>query len=150
MIWEHCSKYCCALQKDQGHSCHGDDDLISLYVFGEEEDHLTSEAERNGGVVQYEKVKHHHHKDLQLARLKSFVNVRPQTCVVPTLTAVIKVFTVLCIYYLIWFLFSFSWDIWHHPSPQCVVRGITYLGADQLLGQYSLVFEVLRLNYRFT
>ncbi|XP_052816368.1 kinesin-like protein KIF28 isoform X3 [Mya arenaria] len=51
-----------------------DDDLISLFVFGEEEDDLHNEAERNGGVVHYERVKHHHHKDLPLARSQSFVN----------------------------------------------------------------------------
>jgi len=49
--------------------------LISLYVFGEEEEDLTTEAENNGGVVTYDKVKHHHYKDMHLSRSKSFENV---------------------------------------------------------------------------
>jgi hypothetical protein len=52
-----------------------EEDLISLYVFGEDEGELHTEAEQNGGVVQYEKVKHHHHKDIQLVRSHSFTNV---------------------------------------------------------------------------
>ncbi|XP_060596414.1 kinesin-like protein KIF28 [Ruditapes philippinarum] len=51
-----------------------EEDLISLYVFGEDEGELHTEAEQNGGVVQYEKVKHHHHKDIQLVRSHSFTN----------------------------------------------------------------------------
>lgn len=52
-----------------------DDDLISLYVFGEEESDLHIEAEQNGGVIQYDKVKHHHHKDIPLVRSHSFLDV---------------------------------------------------------------------------
>ena len=52
-----------------------DDDLISLYVFGEDEDDLTDEAERNGGVVQYARVRHHHHADIPLTRAKSLSDV---------------------------------------------------------------------------
>ncbi|XP_052232106.1 kinesin-like protein KIF28 isoform X2 [Dreissena polymorpha] len=53
-----------------------EDDVISIYAFGEEEDDLCNEAEQNGGMITYEKVKHLHHKDLQLTRSKSFMDVR--------------------------------------------------------------------------
>ena len=52
-----------------------EDDLISLYVFGEEEDALTDEAEKNGGIISYSLVKKHHYKDIPLTRAKSFNRV---------------------------------------------------------------------------
>ena len=52
-----------------------EDDLISLYVFGEEEQSLSAEAEQNNGVVNYSLVKRHHYKDIPLTRAKSFNRV---------------------------------------------------------------------------
>ena len=49
-----------------------EDDLISLYVFGEEEQALNDEAEKNDGIVSYNLVKNHHYKDIPLTRAKSF------------------------------------------------------------------------------
>lgn len=31
-------------------------DLVSLYVFGEDEETLSSDAQKNGGIVKYDKV----------------------------------------------------------------------------------------------
>ena len=52
-----------------------EDDLISLYVFGEDEQTLSAEAEQNNGVVSYSLVKRHHYKDIPLTRAKSFNRV---------------------------------------------------------------------------
>lgn len=53
-----------------------EDDTVSLFVFGEEEVELSSEAEKNAGVVPYEKVAKHHYADLQLYSGKSSVSPR--------------------------------------------------------------------------
>ncbi|KAL4235255.1 hypothetical protein ACF0H5_006893 [Mactra antiquata] len=55
-----------------------DDDLISLFVFGEDEDDLQTEADRNDGIVQYDRVKHHHHKDITLMRAHTFADTTTQ------------------------------------------------------------------------
>ena len=40
-------------------------DTVSLYVFGENENELALEAEKNNGVIAYSKVAQHHHPDLK-------------------------------------------------------------------------------------
>ena len=44
-------------------------------MFGEEEDALTDEAEKHGGIISYSLVKKHHYKDIPLTRAKSFNRV---------------------------------------------------------------------------
>lgn len=69
------------MQQENGKTKHSkkngeiEDDLISLFVFGEDEDDLLSEADQNGGVIHYDKVKHHHHKDMPLMRAHTFADV---------------------------------------------------------------------------
>ncbi|XP_071172301.1 kinesin-like protein KIF28 isoform X6 [Mytilus edulis] len=49
------------------HNSHNEDDLVSLYIFGEDEPVLAAEADKNNGVVSYHMVANHHYKDLPLS-----------------------------------------------------------------------------------
>ncbi|XP_069112007.1 kinesin-like protein KIF28 isoform X3 [Argopecten irradians] len=51
-----------------------DDDTVSLFVFGEEESELATEADKNAGVVPYHKVAKHHYADLPLHSGKSYLS----------------------------------------------------------------------------
>jgi hypothetical protein len=50
------------LFQEKNHN-NNDDDLVSLYIFGEDESVLAAEADINNGVVSYHKVAKHHYKD---------------------------------------------------------------------------------------
>lgn len=43
---------------------HDDGDTVSLFVFGEDEQDLANEAERNDGVVPYQKIRKHHFSEI--------------------------------------------------------------------------------------
>lgn len=48
----------------------GDDDTVSLFVFGEEENSLAAEAQKNNGIVPHERVANHHFPPSVLAEQK--------------------------------------------------------------------------------
>ncbi|XP_071172308.1 kinesin-like protein KIF28 isoform X13 [Mytilus edulis] len=55
------------LNSGKKHNSHNEDDLVSLYIFGEDEPVLAAEADKNNGVVSYHMVANHHYKDLPLS-----------------------------------------------------------------------------------
>ncbi|XP_063441868.1 kinesin-like protein KIF28 isoform X3 [Mytilus trossulus] len=55
------------LNSGKKHNSHNEDDLVSLYIFGEDEPVLAAEADKNNGVVSYHMVANHHYRDLPLS-----------------------------------------------------------------------------------
>ena len=67
------------LFQEKNHN-NNDDDLVSLYIFGEDESVLAAEADINNGVVSYHKVAKHHYKDIPLSNGHQYHQVRSIGC----------------------------------------------------------------------
>ena len=65
------------LFQEKSHN-NNDDDLVSLYIFGEDESVLAAEADINNGVVSYHKVAKHHYQDIPLSNGLQYHQVRGQ------------------------------------------------------------------------